>query len=71
MIQSKSKSCRRCIYNSHGDCLWFVEKERGDARPIPKNIFDKGCKQRMSRIESIPYHPTSARLIDLFHGELI
>jgi hypothetical protein len=71
MIQSKSQSCRGCIYNNHGDCWWFVEKNRGRPKSIPIDTYDKGCKQRVARVESIPYHPITARLIEVFQGELI
>lgn len=72
MIISKSQSCRGCIYNDHGDCWWFVEMNRARSpKDIPIEVFEKGCKQRVAKVESIPYHPITARLIELFHGELI
>jgi hypothetical protein len=66
VIISKHISCRGCNYQQHGDCLWF-------ARPksIPHEVFSKGCKHRVSKVESIPHHPAVERIVDLFHGELI
>ena len=66
MIKSKHSSCRGCSYEQHGDCLWFA-----NPKIIPYEIFSKGCKHRISKIESIEHDPIIERIVDLFHGELI
>ena len=66
MIKSKQVSCRGCLLEHDGNCTWFARPKN-----IPHEVFGKGCKHRVAKTESIKYHPTIERIVDLFHGELI
>ena len=45
------KSCWNCKFHNLGNdtllgkCKWFVKNGKGEEKPIPSNVVDKGCKQ--------------------------
>ena len=70
MILSKHRSCFGCVFFTYtslvSNCGWFAPPKQ-----IPYEVLKKGCKYRMPKVESIEYHPTIDRIVELFHGELI
>ena len=76
MIKSKSHSCYGCAYYSSGNCMWFVEHKEVNAKKIPADMLDKGCKKRKPKIEGIECNDLNttkivAYIIERFKGEFI
>jgi len=66
MIKSKQVSCHGCLLRLNDSCTWFARPKH-----IPHDVFQKGCKHRVAKTESLEYHPTIERILDLFQGELM
>ena len=75
-MEKIDSSCWNCGYRKgkqislFGVCLYFLHIGK-EAKEIPSNIVDKGCKHYMKIADDKNVAKVISTIIELFHGELL